>query len=68
MRIGDYVGMATHQLKKNRLRTLLTVVGIMIGVASMITVISVGNGGQQMVNDELLKVRNQQGMAFSQRR
>lgn len=55
MRISDYVGMATHQLKKNRLRTLLTVIGIMIGVASMITVISVGNGGQQMINDELLK-------------
>ena len=55
MRLTDYVGMATHQLKKNRLRTVLTVIGIMIGVASMITVISVGNGGQQMINEELLK-------------
>lgn len=55
MKLSDYVGIAAHQLKKNRLRTLLTVIGIMIGVASMITVISVGNGGQQMINDELLK-------------
>lgn len=55
MRLSDYVGIASHQLKKNKLRTVLTVIGIMIGVASMITVISVGNGGQKMINDELLK-------------
>lgn len=55
MKLNDYVGIAAHQLKKNRLRTVLTVLGIMIGVASMITVISVGNGGQQMINEELLK-------------
>ncbi|MDD5017653.1 MAG: ABC transporter permease [Eubacteriales bacterium] len=55
MRLNDYVGIAAHQLKKNRLRTVLTVLGIMIGVASMITVISVGNGGQERINDELLK-------------
>ncbi len=55
MRISDYVGIAVHQLKKNRLRTVLTVIGIMIGVASMITVISVGSGGQSMINEELLK-------------
>lgn len=55
MRLNDYMSIAAHQLKKNRLRTFLTVLGIMIGVASMITVISVGNGGQDRINDELLK-------------
>ena len=55
MRFSDYVSIAVHQLKKNRLRTILTVLGIMIGIASMITVMSVGGGGQQMINDELLK-------------
>lgn len=55
MRLNDYVGMAAHQLSKNRLRTILTIIGIMIGVASMITVISVSGGGQEMINDELLK-------------
>ncbi len=55
MRFKDYLSIAGHQLKKNRMRTVLTVMGIMIGIASMITVISVGNGGQQMINDELLK-------------
>ena len=55
MRLNDYIGIAGHQLKKNRLRTVLTVLGIMIGVASMITVISVGNGGQERINNELLK-------------
>jgi stage V sporulation protein AE len=55
MRLNDYVGMAAHQLGKNRMRTVLTIIGIMIGVASMITVISVSDGGQSMINDELLK-------------
>lgn len=55
MRINDYVGMAAHQLGKNRMRTVLTIIGIMIGVASMITVISVSDGGQVMINGELLK-------------
>jgi len=55
MRVNDYVGIASHQLQKNRMRTILTVLGIIIGVASMITVISVGNGGKQMINAELAK-------------
>lgn len=55
MKISDYINIAAHQLKKNRLRTVLTVIGIMIGVASMITVISVGEGGKAMINDQLLK-------------
>jgi len=55
MRFRDYLGMALHQLIKNRMRTVLTIIGITIGVASMITVISVSNGGQAMINDELLK-------------
>jgi hypothetical protein len=55
MRLNDYVGMAVHQLRKNRMRTILTIIGIMIGVASMITVISVSDGGKEMINEELLK-------------
>lgn len=55
MKLNDYIGIASHQLKKNRMRTVLTVLGIVIGVASMITVISVGDGGKQMINAELAK-------------
>ncbi len=55
MKFSDYLSIAGHQIKKNRLRTALTVLGIMIGIASMITVISVGNGGQKMINAELSK-------------
>jgi len=55
MKISDYISIAAQQIKKNMLRTALTVLGIMIGIASMITVISVGNGGQDMINAELQK-------------
>jgi putative ABC transport system permease protein len=53
MKLEDYLGIASHQLKKNRMRTALTVLGIVIGVASMITVISVGEGGKEMIGGEL---------------
>ena len=55
MRLTDYASIASRQLKKHKMRTILTVLGIMIGVASMITVMSVGDGGQKMINEELLK-------------
>lgn len=55
MRLTDYASIASRQLKKHKMRTILTVLGIMIGVASMITVMSVGDGGQHMINEELLK-------------
>ncbi len=55
MKISDYISIAAHQIKKNKFRTALTVLGIMIGIASMITVISVGGGGQEMINAELQK-------------
>ena len=45
--------MALTTLKSNRLRSLLTMVGIVIGNASVITLIGVGRGAQGLAEDQL---------------
>ena len=50
---GETVRMALTTLKSNRLRSLLTMVGIVIGNASVITLIGVGRGAQGLAEDQL---------------
>lgn len=53
MKTGYIWGMAVAQLKKNIAKTLLTVLGIVIGIAAVISVLSVGNAGQEKIEEEL---------------
>ena len=55
MKITDYLSLSFAQLLKHPVRTLLTVIGISIGIASMVTVLSVGDAGQNRINTELDK-------------
>ena len=55
MRISDYLEISLQQLLKHPVRTILTVLGISIGIASMITVLSVGESGHESINRELDK-------------
>ncbi|MGL5378378.1 ABC transporter permease [Clostridium sp.] len=45
--------MAFKQLLSNKLRTMLTMLGIIIGVCSVTMLVSVANGMQQSINDEM---------------
>lgn len=47
---------AFKALVRNRVRTLLTMLGIIMGVASFICVVAVGNAGSSRVADQLSKV------------
>jgi len=53
MTFSDYFKMAIHQCKRNLLRSTLTVIGIVIGIAAMITVFTVGDAGESKINEEL---------------
>ncbi len=44
MRFADKVGMAWNSLLKRKLRTMLTILGVMIGVASIVTMMALGEG------------------------
>jgi putative ABC transport system permease protein len=51
--IGETVGMAMATLRANRLRSLLTMLGIVIGNASVITLVGVGRGAQNLAEGQL---------------
>lgn len=48
---GEYVKMAVDNILANKGRSILTMLGIIIGIASVITVVSVGNGVKMDVQE-----------------
>lgn len=53
MNIVESVQMAGNTLLSNKLRSVLTMLGIVIGNASVIAMIGIGEGGQKFVNKQL---------------
>ena len=43
--------LALREIRRNLMRSFLTVLGIVIGVAAVITMVTLGNGATQMVAD-----------------
>ena len=50
--ISDYFILAFRNLRKRGLRSWLTLLGIFIGVAAVVSLISLGNGLQMAVNSQ----------------
>ena len=46
--LSETSGMAIKNLKSNKFRSLLTMLGIVIGNASVITLVGVGRGAQNL--------------------
>ncbi len=53
MLIGETIRVALGALRANKLRSLLTMLGIVIGVAAVIAVVALGKGAQKQVNDRI---------------
>lgn len=51
--IGEYIKLAIMEIRHNRGRSFLTMLGIIIGISSVIMVISIGNGVRTEINSEL---------------
>lgn len=49
----EYVKMALKNIWANKIRTLLTMLGIIIGISSVILIISIGNGATELITSEL---------------
>ncbi|HLC32302.1 MAG TPA: ABC transporter permease [Candidatus Nanoarchaeia archaeon] len=54
--IKDYTVLAIGSLRKRFLRTLLTMIGIFIGIASVVALISLGQGMQAAINQQFASV------------
>ncbi len=55
--MGEAVRMAFRSLKANIFRTMLTLLGIVIGVSSVVAMLAIGEGAQQ----DILAIMNQMG-------
>ncbi|MGN1313518.1 MAG: ABC transporter permease [Lachnospiraceae bacterium] len=58
--IWEYTKIAIKNIKSNKGRSVLTMLGIIIGISSVIMVMSVGNGVKQKVGSELDNMGNGQ--------
>src|SRR4051812_48315437 len=53
MLIGEIISVAMGALRANKLRSLLTMLGIVIGVAAVIAMVALGTGAQKAVKDRI---------------
>ncbi|MBB6729358.1 ABC transporter permease [Cohnella zeiphila] len=53
MKLSQGVKMAWHSVSTQKMRTLLTVLGIMIGVASVTIMVAIGNGTAEQVKSQM---------------
>jgi len=53
VQVWEYIKIALLNIKSNKGRSILTMLGIIIGISSVIMIISIGNGVKGGINDEL---------------
>lgn len=51
--VWEYIKIALMNIRSNKGRSILTMLGIIIGISSVIMIISIGNGVKGGINDEL---------------
>ncbi len=65
MRIGATVKIALRALRRNLLRTVLTMLGIVIGVGAVIAMVSIGNGAKAQVESQIASLGQNVILIFS---
>ncbi|HSZ31651.1 MAG TPA: ABC transporter permease [Pseudonocardiaceae bacterium] len=58
MNLREALRIALRGLRANRLRSVLTMLGIIIGVSSVILLVAIGNGVQSSVNEKIQPLAN----------
>lgn len=63
--IWEYIKIALMNIKSNKGRSILTMLGIIIGISSVIMIISIGNGVKGGINNELNSMAGGQIYVYS---
>ena len=56
MRIVEAVSVGISAIRSNKMRSLLTMLGIIIGVASVLAMIAIGDGAKEIVRQDAQKL------------
>src|SRR5437763_2250497 len=65
MRVGTTVSVAFRALRRNKLRSVLTALGIIIGVAAVIAMVGIGNGTKAQVEMQIASLGQNVILVFS---
>ena len=65
MRVGSTVSVAFRALRRNKLRSVLTALGIIIGVAAVIAMVGIGNGAKAQVEAQIASLGQNVILVFS---
>src|ERR1700676_5017441 len=65
MRVGSTFNIAFRALRRNKLRSVLTALGIIIGVAAVIAMVGVGNGAKAQVEAQIATLGKNMILVFS---
>lgn len=63
--VWEYIKIALMNIKSNKGRSFLTMLGIIIGISSVIMIISIGNGVKSGINSELNNIAGGQVYVYS---
>lgn len=64
MNYFDFIKIAYHSLSKNKARSLLTMLGIIIGVGSVITMLAIGQGSKESIQNQIKQMGTNVIMVF----
>ena len=65
MRVGSTFNIAFRALRRNKLRSVLTALGIIIGVAAVIAMVGIGNGAKAQVEAQIASLGQNIILVFS---
>src|ERR1700736_664860 len=65
MRVGATFNVAFRALRRNKLRSVLTALGIIIGVAAVIAMVGIGNGAKAQVESQIASLGQNVILIFS---
>jgi putative ABC transport system permease protein len=65
MRVGSTVNVALRALRRNKMRSVLTALGIIIGVAAVIAMVGIGNGAKAQVEAQIASLGENVILIFS---
>jgi putative ABC transport system permease protein len=65
MRVGSTINVAFRALRRNKMRSVLTALGIIIGVAAVIAMVGIGNGAKAQVEAQIASLGENIILVFS---
>ena len=65
MKLGNTIKISFRALRRNKMRSTLTALGIIIGVAAVIAMVSIGNGAKSQMESQIASLGDNVILVFA---